>query len=76
MDQLTDFHIEVAYAWQTELEYELEDFEEDITEQWRTYMRDLYRKLEAEYDHLTSDEAVWDTIEANELIEDLEEEEV
>jgi hypothetical protein len=39
-------------------------------------MQQLYRKLEAEYEHLTSDDAVWDTIEANELIEELEEEEV
>jgi hypothetical protein len=76
MNQPTEFHTELAHAWQTELEYELEDFEEDITEQWRTYMQQLYRKLEAEYEYRTSDEAVWDTIEANELIEDLEEEEV
>jgi len=30
-------------------------------------MQDLYRLLEAEYDYLTGDEAVWETIEANEL---------
>ena len=30
-------------------------------------MGDLYRKLEAEYDYLVTDEAVWETIEANEL---------
>jgi hypothetical protein len=47
-----------------------------VIEQWRTYMQDLYRKLEEEYDHLTSDEAVWETIEANELYdwEDYEDE--
>jgi hypothetical protein len=39
-------------------------------------MQQLYRKLEEEYDYLTSDDGVWDTLVANELVEDLEEEEV
>jgi hypothetical protein len=76
VDQPTDFHEAVVEEWQRLLGVELDDFEKDVTEQWRTYMQQLYRKLEAEYEHLTSDEAVWDTIEANELVEDLEEEEV
>jgi hypothetical protein len=42
-------------------------------EQGTLLMRDLarwlYRTLEDEYDYLTSDEAVWDTIEANGLCE-------
>jgi len=35
---------------------------------------DLYRRLEKEYDYLTSDEAVWDAIVANDLdvIEEME----
>lgn len=33
----------------------------------RDYCRDLYRRLKAEYNHLTSDEAVWDAIVTNEL---------
>lgn len=33
----------------------------------RALMNDLYRQLEEEYDHLTSDEAVADAIEANDL---------
>jgi hypothetical protein len=40
-------------------------------------MRELYRKLEAEHEYHTSDEAVWETITANELdtdAEDLDEE--
>ena len=48
------------------------DFETAVTEQWRTYMHELYRKLEAEYEYLTSDEAVWETITANELIEEVD----
>ena len=41
----------------------------------RDLARWLYRTLEDEYDYLTSDEAVWDTIEANELCEAHNEEE-
>jgi uncharacterized protein YaaW (UPF0174 family) len=69
----TEFHEQIAEQWQDLLSKEMDDFEQDVTEQWRTYMRDLYRKLEEEYDHLTSDEVVWDTIEANELDTDAEE---
>ena len=50
-----------------------------LQEQGTLLMRDLarwlYRTLEDEYDYLTSDEAVWDTIEANELCEAHNEEE-
>lgn len=75
LPQPTEFHVQIADQWQDLLAKEMDDFETDVTEQWRTYMRDLYRKLEEEYDHLTSDEAVWDTIEANELDTDAEDEE-
>jgi hypothetical protein len=34
-------------------------------EVFRNHMRQLYRDLEAEYEHLTSDELVWETIVAN-----------
>ena len=69
----TEFQEQIVDAWDRELEDEVEAFEKDVIEQWRTYMRDLYRKLEAEHDYLTSDEAVWEAIEANELDEDEEE---
>jgi hypothetical protein len=69
----TEFHEQIVDSWDRQLEDEVEAFEKDVIEQWRTYMRDLYRKLEEEYDYQTSDEAVWDTIEANELDEDEEE---
>jgi hypothetical protein len=39
-------------------------------------MNDLYTKLEEEHDYLTSDDGVWDTLVANDLIEEIEEEEV
>lgn len=38
-------------------------------------MKDLYRTLEKEYEYYTSDEAVWVTIQANELDDELNEEE-
>lgn len=75
LPQPTEFHEQIAEQWQDLLNKEMDDFEKDVIEQWRTYMRDLYRKLEEEYDHLTSDEAVWDAIEANELDTDAEDEE-
>lgn len=67
MDQPTEFHEAIVEQWGELLVKEMEDFETAVTEQWRTYMHELYRKLEAEYEYLTSDEAVWETITANEL---------
>jgi hypothetical protein len=72
VDQPTEFHEQIVENWQRQLEREMEDFEDDVIEQWRSYMQDLYSKLKAEYDHLTSDEAVWETIEANEWDQDEE----
>ena len=68
----TEFHEEIAEQWQELLGKEMDSFETDVAEQWRTYMRELYSKLGAEYDYYTSDEAVWETIEANELDKDAE----
>ena len=66
----------VIQRWDGMVDKEIVDFEAALAEQWRTYMNDLYTKLEEEHDYLTSDDGVWDTLVANELIEDLEEEEV
>ena len=65
----------VIEQWDELLYKEVDDFENAISDQWRTYMNDVYRKLEAEYDYLTSDEAVWETLEANELVEDVDDDE-
>jgi hypothetical protein len=43
-----------------------------LIEQFKDEMRKLYSQLEAAHVWLTSDEAVWDTIEANELNEECE----
>jgi hypothetical protein len=70
----TEFHEQIVDTWDRHLEDEASDFEKDVIEQWQSYMQDLYCKLEAEYDYLVSDEAVWGTIEANEL--DMDEEDL
>ena len=44
----------------------IEDAEEIVTEALRDLARWLYRQLEAEYDHLTSDEAIEEGIIVNE----------
>ena len=66
----------VIQRWDGMVDKEIVDFEAALAEQWRTYMNDLYTKLEEEHDYLTSDDAVWDTLVANDLIEEVEEEEV
>jgi len=69
----TEFHEEIVEAWDRQLDTELDEFEKNTAEHWRGYMRELYQELRKEYEHLTSDDAVWDTIVANELDEPEEE---
>jgi uncharacterized protein YfbU (UPF0304 family) len=63
----TDFHEQVVASLDNKLQEELETFEDDAVPLIRGYMKQLYRELEKEYDYLTSDEAVKETIIANEL---------
>ena len=70
----TEFHEQIVDTWDRQLEDEVDAFEKDVIEQWRSYMDDLYRKLEEMYDYLVSDEAVWEAIESNEL--DMDEEDL
>lgn len=56
------------------LNQELNSFEEEATELFRDMMRDLYKKLRDGYEYYTTDEAVWDTIVANELDKQTDEE--
>ena len=51
-------------------QYLAEHFEDEFTEAFKDHMRELYNQLEAEYEHLTSDEAILDSLEANEQLED------
>jgi hypothetical protein len=63
-----------AEIWQVELEQEVELIEEIIKDTVDSLCGDLYRKLERDYNELTSDEAVWETIVANDLVEEDEDE--
>jgi len=60
---------EVYDTMDTVLNSEWKDLEEDVSDLCRGYMQDLYSKLRDEYEYLTSEEAVWETIVANDLHE-------
>jgi hypothetical protein len=69
VDMPTEFHEQIVEQWDKELDNEIVDFEKVSVEIFKNYMRDLYRKLEKEYDYLVGDEAVTETIIANDLNE-------
>jgi hypothetical protein len=50
--------------------FDYESMTDEFVEMFKGNMRSLYRALEAEYDYLTSDEAVLDSLEANDQLED------
>ena len=56
-----------AAAWVALATYDYDALADEFAEFCRDKMLDLYCALEAEYDHLTSDEAVWEFIIANDL---------
>ena len=53
--------------WDDELSKEVENFETDLEEDIDSLCSMMYRKLEEEYEYLTSDKLVWEGIDANEL---------
>ena len=57
----------VSIAYSAIVTEQFQDFEKDISEILKGYMRELYKELEQEYEYLTSDEQVWESIVANEL---------
>lgn len=58
--------------------YDSNKLYDEFEEAFKSHMRSLYRLLEVEYDHLTSDESVLEALDANdmltEIIDQLEEE--
>jgi hypothetical protein len=59
-------------AWMALIaEYKREDLEEQFTEEFKRHMRDLYSRLECEYDDMTSDEAVLDSLDANDMLTEI-----
>jgi hypothetical protein len=69
LDQPTETHEQVATALDMALTQDMIDFEAESVAIFKGYMMKLYRDLERDYDHLTSDKAVKETIEANNLQE-------
>lgn len=63
------FRDTIITAWDRELDGEYTRLAEAVTTILRDHCRDLYDRLKKEYDYLTSDEAVWEAIIANDLIE-------
>ncbi len=61
-------YLEPCYGEEEDWADEVHDaVERGVQDLMRDLARWYYQALEQEYDHLTSDEVVWDTIEANEL---------
>lgn len=48
------------------IESELESLESDITNDYESFCKGMYRDLEKQYDYLNSDESILETIQANE----------
>ena len=58
---------QVYETMQEVLDLEVKDLREQVESICKDYMQDLYRQLRDEYEALTSKEAIWDTIVANDL---------
>jgi hypothetical protein len=52
-------------------DYKRLDIEEALEEAFKSHMRDLYSRLEAEYDDLTSDESVLSSLDANDMLDEI-----
>jgi hypothetical protein len=74
--QRDDLRSVIAERWDQHLDEEYASLTGVVAEIIRGYCRELYKQLEEEYNYLTSDEAVWESIEINELDHTDEEEEV
>lgn len=67
LDGTDPLRMAVIEQWDEDLNYELIGFREEVQEIIRDYCRELYNNLKEEFDYLTSDEAVWEAITANDL---------
>jgi hypothetical protein len=50
--------------------YNYGSLEDEFIEEFKRHMRALYNQLEEEHDHLTTDEAILDSLECNDQLED------
>ena len=61
-----------SVAWLAVLkEFDFPSMEETFRDAFKDHMRDLYRRLENEYEYLTSDEAVLETLHANDMLDQI-----
>jgi arginyl-tRNA synthetase len=51
--------------------YDFSSLETEFTEEFKRHMRDLYNRLEVEYDALTSDESVLESLHANDMLDEI-----
>jgi hypothetical protein len=59
-------------AWMALIaDYKRLDIEEEFEEAFKGHMRDLYNRLEVEYDALTSDESVLEALHANDMLDEI-----
>jgi hypothetical protein len=67
METPTEFHQEVVNALDGILQPEIDKMYSDAVDVLRGHMKQLYSKLEKEYEHLTSDDLVEEAIKANDI---------
>jgi hypothetical protein len=59
-------------AWVALLnQYDSTKLEDEFEEAFKDHMGELYKNLEAQHDYLTSDEVVWESLEANDMTDEL-----
>ena len=51
-------------------QHNIDDLHAEFVEVFKDHMRELYKQLEAEYDYLTSDEAILDSLDTNDQLEE------
>ena len=64
---LDEMECAILEAWQEAIESEQDAMETDLKHFFSDLFREAAARLEADYEYWTSDEAVWSTIEANDL---------
>jgi arginyl-tRNA synthetase len=52
-------------------DYDYDKLHDEFEEEFKSHMRDLYNRLEVEYDALTSDESVLEALHANDMLDEI-----
>jgi len=75
IDMCDDEDMDAYYTeiYSEQFEQTLSSFEEQIVSILEGYDRELYKRLQDTYEHLTSDEVVWEAIEANGMDDEIDE---